>query len=1632
MRKIATKLVSAILVLSLLTGTVLGCLSVSAASTNTYAIVADSVAAGTKKTTVEVTITGDALTSGSFDLMFGKDIIDDVNFDENGNYVTPKNETVEEFRDRDTDGNFMITGVNYYKEETYESPIYNAEGEITGYETKTRTVIDTEKSFKENTGNKGVLLPNAYDGKVGLYDTKIEITGGTRADGTAFNIADFTNANYADFAKGEGNTTNAIEGAQTINGVDYKYVYNMTDGYDETHYNSNPVNRIEITEGEETKTVIKQDVNLLDKYYREYTTVDVATANLGYKISTVSEDSVSPAHAYMQYAQGFKDITYNSSAAYTSITFTVTFDFSGNCDRINANEGIDADKLTGTTNVDGETVNYRNNDGRWGSENYIQYNAKYALNFVGDGFVGVAENSATNYFHVHDGVIENNRGTDEPVNKAAIDALLQKNPNAKEGVDYFELYNARCQKCNRITPMIAAPDLPYQVYIYDEAGNRIGQRPAADTKGVYSYNNFRNISGVNAIYENDGTVALNIHYPSKMDGEQMFITDENGMIMKYSDILEVYDDNTQKHTATASNAASSKLVVDEKEIARYGDGIISSAHMITISGFSAADIDKTLYVARYTPSSSTETQLMGITHMISVRDYLNEVIKNEENTQEDKLVAAALLNYANASTTALGTKKEENPKVIPTEIDLLEFGDYLKKAGSTSTYYDTKVADNGETGAEDDPIIIDSAEELVYLCKASGNETYGKYYKVADNILAFDLSKGNLDFDGTLADNLAKIQGSGKNHSGNTPGFQGHFDGNGATVYGAWGSNTSASNYSGLFSCAQGDVTIKNINVKLSSFTGKISAGGIVGYYMGEGNFTSNTTLTIENCSVTDCHIEVTGTGYGYGVGAIVGRVNCPSGYKDVNDEDKDGSTTDTVYVNNKANIKNCYVNLDEKYFVSKAEDGVQESGERVCHGGVVGVAGSNALMVSNCVVIGITPYATSESTSYNDVQHSGLESHFTNVYTTSDVAITGVYLGGTLTNRNFTGKVIPLTDAQLKGLTAKDNMSKLNWDTIWCANDGDYPSLYAPYNIPEVEPKTIYWDGSGTKTAPTEGSGTKDDPYIIYTVAELAYIFGQTRDNYKITDGKYYKISDTIANIVLQPETYGAEIMALKNAAETKAYFEANASKLKKWTTYGWESSTFCGDIDFNGVTIYGIYQTSTNNTGLISNIDGGAAIHNVTIKNSYMTSSGTWNASKNQQDYYQVAVVAGVSNGDNYGKKVKGIVWFDSITIANNYLYNTSDSHDRSGVLMGAASDCVYTDNCFVYGNDATYGAGVNMPLIGTASNSVPSTVKGPDGLVTKIDATNNGENLHFNMVRNSIILGCNPYDAKQGTGSRFNDARAFQNVYTDAQTTNVQFTNEKKTFTPAQLTRISANEIVGLDAKEVMPLLDWNNALTNPDGAWYCSYIGMPSLTPLNETVADVLPEYSGIYNSLEFVEDRYNNADNGIIYEDDGTMKFGVYATSINLSSKPYMSFAFAFHGDYKTNRDKIKVRFTYTLNGTEHTVEGNAIPVATDANGDGKIDDIKNVNGWTNRFSAGRYHTYRFTDLPIGAIASDIKVEASYDGGEWLNFGTFSIGGLGYEFEQSNAVTPDDYYTKRAEAVKALMAYAYALQTRYGA
>ena len=71
------------------------------------------------------------------------------------------------------------------------------------------------------------------------------------------------------------------------------------------------------------------------------------------------------------------------------------------------------------------------------------------------------------------------------------------------------------------------------------------------------------------------------------------------------------------------------------------------------------------------------------------------------------------------------------------------------------------------------------------------------------------------------------------------------------------------------------------------------------------------------------------------------------------------------------------------------------------------------------------------------------------------------------------------------------------------------------------------------------------------------------------------------------------------------------------------------------------------------------------------------------------------------------------------------------------------------------------------------------------------------YYNMIRNSIIFGADPYDVAQQVGARFNDPRCFVNVLTDAATTDVAFaSNTVFNAAEEQLKKISVADLADID--------------------------------------------------------------------------------------------------------------------------------------------------------------------------------------------------------------------------------------------
>jgi hypothetical protein len=642
------------------------------------------------------------------------------------------------------------------------------------------------------------------------------------------------------------------------------------------------------------------------------------------------------------------------------------------------------------------------------------------------------------------------------------------------------------------------------------------------------------------------------------------------------------------------------------------------------------------------------------------------------------------------------------------------------------------------------------------------------------------------------------------------------------------------------------------------------------------------------------------------------------------------------------------------------------------------------------------------------------------------------------------------ITNEQAMGMAAMTNMPDLDWTNTWCYGD-TYPSLAKGAYTSSVG-KTLYWNGTAAAKfyQDTDGASAKN-PIIIDTAEKLAYV---ATAKYADTNGKYFKIADGIDKIVLQSEDYGDDIIALDSATAVKDYFESKvASDVSKgkatlhgWASYTWKPANYCfsGNLDGNGVEIYGMYHSTTDinstiNRGLHGGASGGglfsvadgATISNLAIKNSYAKLGQEGSTHTN---YCFGLIVAFGANGDSESD----VNVINNCTLANNYVYKQvgDNALNTVGLVCGGGKDnnedgdsstTFYTtfimQNLLVYGNIATgymTGSAVEYKL-GLAGGNISGNPLATDAYKAAYpDYVVDGTYMST-VLTNSVVLGTPllPTD-NAGTTIKFSQwlvlnainpsNRNYENVYTDWDISKITDVNnfKKDYFLKNCGEVVNANDLIGNTDKaiEIVGIFNDDNKANGNDAVWYT---GKGVLLGFDKT-AEMLPSAQAIYDAITFTTaDNYGN----------NNKTFGVYATSLNLKTNPYISFAFAFSGEYKSNRDKIKVTFGYTVDGKQTQKE---VWVA-DSNG--------LLDGWSNA-SNDRFHIYRFQDIPVAALSSPITVTVAYNGTEKVTTGTFSAEGFGLELLNAYKQAPSKYYETRIEAVKALLFYTQMLQARYGA
>lgn len=1140
-----------------------------------------------------------------------------------------------------------------------------------------------------------------------------------------------------------------------------------------------------------------------------------------------------------------------------------------------------------------------------------------------------------------------------------------------------------------------------------------------------------NLLATNIDYKENGTFNFNFYYENKYDigAPTLFVGRADGT--GFTELSGTQVDPTVDANDKIFEDAGINL--EETKVYKY-----------TIDNISARELGETLLPTAVLTNG--ESTAYGKTEAISLSKYAKAVFENADASIEDKNAAAALVNYGAAAKDVLNTVNTE-------ATDTIYWNDWQvsEDENSIDELNDTDASGN----SWDDPIIIDNADELFWLCRVSTyNDTTNKYFKIADNIKNIILATENV-IDGekimamTDAEEIGEYlnslnEGKGWNWNGDNGSFNGNFDGNGATIYGMRSNalfgtiDCGVRNeenyyqyYSNTYHYDNVGTVIKNINIKNSYYHNRdddnVAVGGIVAKTCGiaDGEKVAGV-ISFENCSVTNSYF--TGAVYGGtlpngNVGARAGNIGAFIGAATDHDIYR---INNCITYGNKISITNTNTDIKDANgnFISVIDKvAVAGSASDRFYVGENNIANKKARLyntVTNSIVLdNVTPYTLAWAYS------SAWTPSFSNVYTDQSLTFhSGVEYDKVMT---------PITDRDsVKGTVVETTCPNLDWDSEWIIDArGGYPS---PVQRATSAGKTIYWQGdAGSETTldavnDTGASGASwENAIIIDNAEELYWVLRQAGvDN---TVGKYFKIADGIDRIVLQPKGVLEldELLACKDGAAVQTYFndlKEAGKEFKSWAAGGNSRAVFDGNIDGNGVEILGLYTesaagddkvgfigawdggkpgtwTDSNNDGKVDRpgeitvniVNSGITVKNFTVGYSYMVSAR------------RLGVFGAQSQGDTYGAYVKGILELDTCAVINCYLKNTdyTFSQGEVGVVTGECSDdVVKMNNMLVYGNNATDKSGTALRLKGGVLNSLEYE-KGK---------------FVYNTVTNSLVLGTDPFVRTAEIYYRVNEKACFKNLYTDAEILQIA----GNVLTDDNAKKVDPAELIGSKAQGIVDKLNGDNGTT-----WYIGneYDGIPSLKP-----ATILPTaIQKAYNSLKLTQyDNYGTSD----------LDFGVYTTNINLKNNPYMGITFALNGEYKLNRHKVDIKIsTVDANEVETVIRdtdntNNITDMNLPAFGEG--EEIIDLNGWTNKKNAGRYHLYTLKDLPVSDMCKSLKITMSYtdDAGTKTVEAVISLEGFGCYKQNQYLATGNEYYAKCAEAAKALVYYSQALDARFGA
>lgn len=243
--------------------------------------------------------------------------------------------------------------------------------------------------------------------------------------------------------------------------------------------------------------------------------------------------------------------------------------------------------------------------------------------------------------------------------------------------------------------------------------------------------------------------------------------------------------------------------------------------------------------------------------------------------------------------------------------------------------------------------------------------------------------------------------------------------------------------------------------------------------------------------------------------------------------------------------------------------------------------------------------------------------------------------------------------------------------------------ALFDSQKTEELYPDDI-WDGT-IANGYESGYGTREDPYVITTGAQLAYLASQVNSGFAY-EGQYYVLgADLYLNNPDEAESldWGAWFYAMDTIwNEDKDY-------LNLWTPIGTPDNPFAGNFDgrkhtiscglvYMGISDENISQFknpdrtySDVGVGLFGNVEGGV-IQNVCIERCYVEG---W------YDYYIGHMTAGTLIGYVDEGTRSSCVWNCQISNCSVRIYSDGVTGGVVGKLLGKSASL---DNCAVYNTE------------------------------------------------------------------------------------------------------------------------------------------------------------------------------------------------------------------------------------------------------------------------------------------------------------------------------------------------------------